>query len=144
MFDRKDDPVGIPNGTRLLRRIDPEKVVYDKNRQERRPTSQNFQNSKDEPTMSVFAENVALEHGEVPSDFLKGRWSTWYLAAVSAEWMRQHNQKVYLDPDNQDPDDFHPSHAAVDGPKDTKTRPKIADKYEWVVPPPNRFDADEG
>ena len=32
--------------------------------------------------------------------------------------------------------------AAVDGVKDTKTRPKLADKYEWVVPPSNRFDKD--
>jgi hypothetical protein len=142
MAERNDDLVAIPNGTRLFRRIDPAKIVYDKNRQERRPTSQNFQNSKDEATMSVFAENVAVAHGEVQADFLKGRWSDWYLVAVPAEWMRKHNQKVYLDPDNQDPDDYHPSHAAVDGSKDTKTRPKLADRYEWIVPPPNRFDPD--
>ena len=90
--------------------------------------------------MSVFAENVAVAHGEVPSDFLKERWSGWYLAAVSAESMRKYNQKVYLDPHNQDPEDNHPSHAAVDGAKDSKLRPKLADNYEWVVPPPNRFD----
>jgi hypothetical protein len=142
MAEREDDPVGIPNGTRLFRRIDPEKIVYDKNRRERRPTSQNFQNSKDESAMSVFAENVALAHGEVPSDFLKGRWADWYLAAVPAEWMRQHNQKVFLDADSQDAEDYHPSHAAVDGAKDAKMRPKLADKYEWVVAPPNRFEAD--
>jgi hypothetical protein len=142
MAERKDDPIEIPNGTRLFRRIDPQKTVYDKDRQERRPTSQNFQNSKDEIAMSVFAENIALAHGEIPSDFLKGRWSGWYLAAVPTEWMRQHNQKVYLDPDNQDSDDYHPSHAAVDGLKDAKMRPKLAAKYEWLVPPPNRFDTD--
>lgn len=142
MVERNDDPVGIPNGTRLFRRIDPAKIVYDKNRHERRPTSQNFQNSKNENSMSVFAENVALAHGEVPSDFLKGRWSEWYLVAVPVEWMREHNQKVYLDLSGQDADDHHPSHAAVDGTKDTKTRPKLAEKYEWVVPPPSRFDQD--
>src|SRR6266852_7640212 len=117
MPGRHDDPVGIPAGIRLFRRIDPTKIVYDKNRRERRPTSQNFQNSKDGTPMSVFAENVAVAHGETPADFLKGRWSGWYLAAVPAGWMREHGQKVYLDPDNQDPDDEHPSHAAVDGPK---------------------------
>ena len=46
----------------------------------------------------------------------------------------------YLDPDNQDAEDNHPSHAAVDGPKDAKIRPKLAEKYEWIVPPPNRYD----
>jgi hypothetical protein len=140
MSEPKDDPSGIPTGTRLFRRIDPEKIVYDSNRKERRPTSQNFQNSKDGSPMSVFAENVAMAHGEVPSDFVKGRWSGWYLAAVPVESMREHSQKVYLDPYNQDPDDSHPSHAAVDGPKDSKTRPKLAANYEWVIPPPNRFD----
>ena len=140
MGGRNDDPVGIPNGTRLFRRIDPNKVVYDKDRKERRPTSQNFQDSKDGTPMSVFAENVAVDYGETPGDFLKGRWSSWHLAAVPVEWMRQHRQKVYLDPDNQDPEDKHPSHAAVDGPKDAKMRPKLAEKYEWIVPPPNLRD----
>jgi len=54
--------------------------------------------------------------------------------------MRRNSQKVYLDPDNQDAEDSHPSHAAVDGPKGDKIRPKLAEKYEWVVPPPNRYD----
>lgn len=138
MPGRNDDPVAIPDGTRLFRRIDRYKIVYDKDRKEWRPTSQNFQNSKD-GTMSVFAENVAVKHEETPTDFLKGRWSVWYLAAVPADWMRKHDQKVYLDPDNQDPADEHPSHAAVDGPKDSKMRPKLAEKYEWIVPPPNRY-----
>ena len=90
--------------------------------------------------MSVFAENVALAHGEAPADFLRGQWSGWYLAALPAGWMRQHNQKVYLDPENQDPNDEHPSHAAVDGPKDAKMRPKLAERWEWIVPPTNRYD----
>src|SRR5712691_3122190 len=81
-----------------------------------------------------------VTHGETPTDFLRGRWSGWCLAAVSAEWMRRNSQKVYLDPDNQDAEDNHPSHAAVEGPKDAKIRPKLAEKYEWVVPPPNRYD----
>jgi len=140
MPDRNDDPVGIPNGTRLFRRIDPTMTVPDKVRKERRPTSQNFQDSRDGTPMSVFAENVAVEHGETATDFLKGVWSGWYLVAVPTEWMRQNSQKVYLDPGNQDPEDRHPSHAAVDGPKDQKTRKKLAEKYEWIVPPPNRYD----
>src|SRR5277367_3212675 len=110
--------------------------MYGQNRPLRVARVNYFQNSKDEIAMSVFAENIAQAHGEIPSDILKGRWSGWYLAAVPTEWMRQHNQKVYLDPDNQDSDDYHPSHAAVDGPKDAKMRPKLAAKYEWVVPPP--------
>jgi hypothetical protein len=143
MSGRNDDPLGIPKGTRLFRRIDPSKVVYDKLRKERRPTSQNFQNSKDGTPMSVFAENVAVVHGEIPADFLKGCWSGWYLAALPADWVREHAQKVYLDPDNQDPKDEHPSHAAVDGIKDPKMRQKLAEKYEWIVPPPNRYDPED-
>jgi hypothetical protein len=139
MSGRDDDPVGIPDGTRLFRRIDPSKIVYDRDRSERRPTSQNFQNSKDETSMSVFAENVAAAHLEAPADFLRGRWSGWYLVAVTAAAMRRYGQKVYLDPANQDPDDYHPSHAAVDGPKDAKLRPKLAAEYEWIVGPPNRY-----
>jgi hypothetical protein len=139
MRGRNDDPVTIPDGTRLFRRIDPNKIVYDKDRKEWQPTSQNFQNSKD-GTMSVFAENVAIAHKETPTDFLRGRWSVWYLAAVPAAWMRKHDQKVYLDQDNQDPEDEHASHAAVDGPKDAKMRPKLAEKYEWIMPPRNRYD----
>jgi hypothetical protein len=140
MPGRNDDPVAIPDATRLFRRIDPHKIVFDRNRNEWRPTSQNFQNSRD-GTMSVFAENVAIAHQETPTDFLRGRWSVWFLAAVPAEWMRKNNQKVYLDPENQDPEDEHPSHAAVDGPKDSKVRPKLADRYEWIVPPLKRYDA---
>jgi hypothetical protein len=116
-------------------------IVFDKDRKEWRPTSQNFQNSKDGTPMSVFAENVAIEHGETANDFLRGVWSGWYLVGVPTEWMRQNNQKVYLDLANQDPDDWHPSHAAVAGLKDSKIRKKLADKYEWVIPPPNRYDA---
>lgn len=141
MPDPHDDPVRIPNGTRLFRRIDPTMIVFDKDRKELRPTSQNFQNSKDGTPMSVFAENVAIEHGETANDFLRGMWSGWYLVAVPSEWMRQNNQKVYLDPANQDPEDWHPSHAAVAGLKDSKIRKKLADKYEWVIPPPNRYDS---
>jgi hypothetical protein len=93
--------------------------------------------------MSIFAENVAVAHLETPADFLKGRWSSWYLVAVTAESMRKYEQKVYLDPDNQDPDDQHPSHAAVDGSKDSKLRPKLAAEYEWIVAPVNRYDPPE-
>jgi hypothetical protein len=143
MADQKDDPVGIPDETRLFRRIDPNQVVYDKDRKERRPTSQNFNDSKDGSPMSVFAENVAIAHGESPGDFLRGRWSGCYLAAVRAAAMRQHGQEVYLDPHNQDPDDRYASHTAVLGRKDTKTRSKLAKDYEWVVPPPNRYEPEE-
>jgi hypothetical protein len=105
MAEQKDDPVGIPDNTRLFRRIDPHQVVYDKDRKERRPTSQNFNDSKDGTPMSVFAENVAIAHGEAPADFLRGRWSEWYLVAVTAGAMRQLGQEVYLDSFNQDTDD---------------------------------------
>ena len=71
MPDRNDDPVGIPNGTRLFRRVDPTMIVFDKVRKERRPTSQNFQNSKDGTPMSVFAENVAVAH-DMPNSSLLG------------------------------------------------------------------------
>ena len=64
MSGSKDDPVGIPDGTRLFRRIDPTWLTYDNNRGEWRPNSQNFQDSKDSTPMSVFAENVAKAHGE--------------------------------------------------------------------------------
>ena len=142
MAEQKDDPVGIPDDTRLFRRIDPHQVVYDKDRKERRPTSQNFNDSKDGSPMSVFAENVATEHGETPQDFLRGRWAGWCLAAVRAAAMRQHRQEVYLDLHSQDPDDRYASHAAVRGRKDTKTRSRLGKDYEWIVPPPNRYEPD--
>lgn len=88
--------------------------------------------------MSVFAENIAIASGEEPSDFLRGVWSGWYLAAVPVDGMRRHGQKVYPDPGNQDPNDYFVSHSAVEGPKDKKTRPRLAEEYQWVVPPPNR------
>jgi len=138
----KDDPVGIPDETRLFRRIDPSWITPDKNRGEWRPTSQNFQDSKDGTPMSVFAENVANANGELPSAFVRegGLWAGWYLAAITAGWMRELGQAVYLDPANQDPNDIYQSHAAVEGPKDNKTRSKISSKYEWVIPPLNRYD----
>lgn len=92
--------------------------------------------------MSVFAENVAIAHGENPAGFLMGRWGAFYLAAVTAGWMRQNGQEVYLDPHNQDDDDRFHSHTAVRGPKSGKQRKKLADGYEWVIPPPNRLDRD--
>src|SRR6266852_3074722 len=122
MGGRNDDPSGIPDGTRLFRRIDPNQVVYDANKGEPRPTSKNFQNSKDDDSMSVFAENVATAHGERPIDFLRGRWSGWYLVALTAGGMRGCGQIVFLDPANQDPDERYFSHAAVCGSKDHKTR----------------------
>ena len=91
--------------------------------------------------MSVFAENVALGSGEGPADFLRGRWSGYFLVAVTAGQMRRYGQVVYLDPHNQDADDTHTSHAAVEGEKDKKVRPKLAECYEWVVPPPNRYES---
>lgn len=138
MSSSKDDPIAIPDKVRLFRRIDPNKVVFDYNRGEWRPTSQNFQNTKGETSMSVFAENVAKAHNEHTADFLRGRWSYHFLAAVRAGDMRKYGQQVYLDVGNQDPEDIHPSHAAVDGPKDSKLRPKLAENYEWVIAPPNR------
>jgi len=137
-----NDATTIPNDARLYRRVNPVWVVYDKNKGERRPSSQNFQNSKDGSAMSVFAENIAIANGETPADFLRGRWSTWFLAAVTAGSMRELGQRVYLDTSNQDPDDWHPSHAVVDGPKPAKIRPKLGERSEWVVPPPDRYDPD--
>jgi hypothetical protein len=143
MAGRRDDPLAIPDETRLFRRIDPNWIVYDANRKERRPSSQNFQDSQDGSPMSVFAENIAGAAGKVPTDFLKGEWSGFYLAAVTAGWMRQCDQDVYPDPENQEVDDRFESHAAVRGPKDKqKLRSKLAKGYEWVVAPPNRFDPD--
>jgi hypothetical protein len=139
MPGRSDDPATIPNDVRLFRRINPEWVVFDKNRHQWRPTSQNFQDSRDGSPMSVFAENLAVEHGERPSDFLQGLWSAWNLTAVPAGWMRECQQSVYRDLKNQEPDDFHPSHAAVEGSKaNSKLRSKLAERFEWVVGPSKR------
>jgi hypothetical protein len=109
MPESKNDPFGIPDGTRLFRRISPSWLTYDKNRGEWRPNSQNFQDSKDGTPMSVFAENVANAHGESPSDFVRedGIWAGWFLAAIPAGWMRKLGQSVYLDPANQDPNDTY-------------------------------------
>ena len=140
MAERKDDPLGIPDGTRLFRRVPPAQIVPDRIRGERRPSSQCFVDSQDGSPMSVFAENVAQCNGETPADFLQGRWSEFSLVAVTAGWMRENGQEVYLDPQNQDPNDFFRSHAAVAGPKGTKIRKRLAERYEWVVAPSNRFD----
>ena len=91
--------------------------------------------------MSVFAENIAQANGERPEDFLRGPWEGFYLAAVKAGSMRECGQEVFPDPDNQDPNDKFHSHSAVRGRKDkTKLRRKLAEGYEWVKAPPNRFD----
>ena len=135
-----DDPTSIPNGTRLFRRINPAFVVWDKIRGERRPTSQNFRNSQEQEKMSVFAENIAAPHNETPRGFLSGRFSEWFLVALPAEWMRENAQKVYPDPDDQEPAERYESHSAVEGAKKERTRVKLGEKYEWVVAPPNRFE----
>src|ERR1022692_637868 len=110
MSTASDDQDVIPDQVRLFRRISPVMTVYDDNLHCWRPTSQNFQDSKDGTPMSVFAENVATQHNERPEGFLRGRWSSWYLAAVQAGHMREYEQRVYLDPNNQDPDDRFESH----------------------------------
>lgn len=92
--------------------------------------------------MSVYAENIAIKHAESPQDFLRGRWSEWHLASVTAGRMRQLRQRVYCDTANQDGDDFHPSHAAVQGTKDGKMRSKLGAEYEWIVSPMNRYNPD--
>jgi hypothetical protein len=136
MSTAPDDPDGIPDQVRLFRRISPVMIVYDDNLHCWRPTSQNFQDSKDGTPMSVFAENVAMQYNERPEGFLQGRWSSWYLAAVRAGHVREHEQRVYLDPNNQDADDRFESHAAVAGAKPNKVRKKLSERWEWVIPPP--------
>lgn len=138
MSGLKDDQNAIPNDTRLFRRINPEWIVYDKNVGRFRPTSQNFQDSANGTPMSVFAENIAKLHGESAEGFLRGHWSSWYLVAVIAGRMRELSQDVYPDLGNQPADDFFHSHAAVEGPKDHKTRSKLAKDHEWIVVPPNQ------
>jgi hypothetical protein len=140
MPQQGDDPVAVPNETRLFRRVPPTWITYDKNRGEWRPTSQSFQNSDDDKTMSAFAENLALANGESPSDFLRERWSEFLLVAVTAGWMRKCGQDVYPDPYNQDPGESFASHVAVRGTKDSKIRPKLGREYEWVIAPPNRYE----
>lgn len=135
MSTGRDDRDAIPDDVRLFRRISPAMIVYDDNLHCWRPTSQNFQDSQDGTPMSVFAENVALVNNEPPEGFLRGRWSSWHLAAVQAGHMREHEQQVYLDPDNQDADDRFASHAAVAGAKPNKVRKKLAERWEWVIPP---------
>lgn len=135
MANSRDDPQTIPDRVRLFRRINPNWIVYDYNKNEWRPSSQNFQDSQDGTPMSVFAENIATEHEEKPRDFLLGSWSAWFLGAVTAGWMRECGQSVYLDLHNQEPDDVHPSHAAVEGPKPSKHRGKLAKFFEWIEPP---------
>ena len=90
--------------------------------------------------MSVFAENIAVAAGEAPADLLRSRWSEWFLVAIPAGCMRENGQKVYPDPEDQDADEHFASHAAVDGEKREPTRKKLGEKYEWIVPPPNRFE----
>jgi hypothetical protein len=143
MPGERDDPVGIPDSTRLYRRINPDWIVYDSNSGERRPTSQNFQDSKDGSPMSVFAENVMIARGESPVDLLRGIWNEWFLVAIPAGWMRECGQEVYLDTANQDPDDWRPSHASVRGRKDGKVRARLGKYYEWVTSPPNRYQKPE-
>jgi hypothetical protein len=135
MPSSRDDQQAIPDSVRLFRRISPACIVFDRNKNQWRPTSQNFQDSKDGTPMSVFAENIANSHGEVPSDFLRGRWSAWHLAALPAGWMRECGQSVYPEKANQDPDDTFQSHTAVEGPKPTNQRGKLGERFEWVVAP---------
>jgi len=132
-----DDPVTIPNEVRLFRRIHPEMVVFDDNRNHLRPTSQNFQDSRDGTPMSVFAENLAHAHGELPSDFLQGRWSEWGLAAVMAGRMRELGQRVYSDSHNQDEHERFESHSAVAGSK-KKVMKQMSATAEWVITPRSR------
>lgn len=89
--------------------------------------------------MSVFAENLALANGETPDQFLQGVWEEFHLAAVTAGWMRENGQAVYPDAENQPNDDRFESHAAVRGAKKEKTRKKLAERYEWIIAPDDRF-----
>lgn len=89
--------------------------------------------------MSVFSEAVASKHNESPEDFLRGTWATWYLVALPVDHVRQSGQRVYLDLESQDPHDWHPSHAAVEGDKkNPRTRKKLGEHFQWVVAPPQQ------
>ncbi len=126
-----DDP-SIKDTARLFRRIHPQWIVYDQNRRMRRPSSRNFNDSQDKTPMSVYVEEIAIQHNQTPSDFLKDEWSHHFLAAITAGWARQCGQKVYPSATKEEP-----AHADVAGRKPSNTRSRLAQPAEWVIGPSN-------
>lgn len=118
-----DDP-SITDDQILWRRVHPEQVVLDRNLNQKRPTSQAFNNSSGTSGMSVdIADETTVQ------DTLKG-YPDHLLVEFEAGLVRQLNQGVIRDPlpDN-------PAHAEVTGKKRKPVQRSLYTNCRWVVDP---------
>lgn len=130
----ENDP-SIADAVRLFRRINPYWVVFDKNKGMRRPSSRNFNNSQDKSPMSVFLEDVLVQHRLEATDLLQDEWAHHFVAAITAGWARQCDQGVM-----RTPTESEPAHADVNGNKPENVRRRLAGPAEWIVSPQNLYD----
>lgn len=119
------DDLTISDDTTLWRRIPPAWVVYDENQGRSRPSSQAFQDDRNEEPMSVYLADECDGHDEA----LAGH-EGFFLVSVTAEQVRSLGQGIARDPL---PD--APSHCLVFGKKTKKVRSSLAKRADWVVAP---------
>lgn len=137
MTDWHNDPT-IRAETNVYRRIRRAEVVWDDSRKRWRPSSVAFQHFE----LSVALEDTLREAARVPADALPVLMAEYpYLVALTAGFVRQHDQLVV-----RDPDDDEPAHGLVVGDKmhPGRRRKDFASAAAWEVeplegaPPPGR------
>lgn len=119
-----DDDLSILNDRILWRRVPQEWVIFDKNLNRHRPTSQAFQNTTGTQGMSA---NLADETTVAAT--LKGYESN-LLAQVQAGLARELGQGIV-----RKPLDDNAAHCEVTGEKTKSVRDKFAKRCRWVVGP---------
>ncbi len=117
----------VQDGTLLYRRIRRDWVVWDDSRGCWRPSRIAFQNVE----MSVALGDTLEAMGREPEDVLVASPGE-YLVALTAGFVRTHQQQVV-----RDPVDDEPAHGLVVGEKDhpASRRKKFAQEAAWVKAP---------
>ena len=129
MEGHPDDP-SISDATELYRRIHPRHhITWDDNRGAWRVKSAAFQNTTGTKSMSVALGDVLQAAGRSPTTVL-ALYPDWYLASLTARFVRQHDQGLL-----REPTDEEPAHGAVVGEKRESVKRAFAREARWVVAP---------
>lgn len=131
MTGNSDDDLSIPNGSHVLRRINPKHIVEDKNAGVFRPSSQAYTDSSSSP-MSVNLSCVMDEESRPYEDSITD-YPGSYLAQIKVKFIRETcNLGVIKNPLPEET-----AHGLVTGNKTKSVRRKLCTSSVWIIDPNN-------